>query len=628
MLLVKDLVDALDEARGSKAEYRSVIRELWILDRALLEIDLLTRTHGNGSTPELQGLCETAQRASNQCKILVAEFLDRVKKYKNSFEDGQSPNIVKKAVMGVRWRVGEREAVQRFRVEIVGTSSSLQMLLATANVNLLALNKTDVKNQLNKIEQQNEQRISSQQALLLDVRGRIDNATQHITQGNISISKIADALRLDWLRQLGTDLKSLMHKVIATNIATYHAIVSIQTVLSSRLERTLIEEPFILEDPIGRIAPVHLQFVTSWEAFNAVLELRFRDLQGFKKVQDKQYGLQEKATRRDIDQTRPWQRVFLPGQRIEMSFIFHSHESSEAANEGTDISTCPGCQTSSPNASDADTRCSNCLMWFRRITVVTEVEPPPPVPLPNPWRMTSAFGKPSFSAQLSGPLRPGKRRLAKDDLEGEDDVREFKRVRLVAERRHIKRQRFVSVTAEESFATFAGLPAPSKLTSSTLATLGDSAVTKDTLSEFEIARLGRPENHASNLETTLEVTLQPSPLPPVPLDLLSGRPRSYGISTTASPAPFENTAMVQKPWMGLLGPASDVYELGRAPLSPIQLGIVRCYECLSYWHPNERATMCPECAEYTKSVCTTTFAILPTTTEPDPPPTNHGQFAL
>ncbi|KAF1974790.1 hypothetical protein BU23DRAFT_460501 [Bimuria novae-zelandiae CBS 107.79] len=146
-LLVKDLVDALDEARGSKAEYQSVIRELWILDRALLEIDLLSRTHGNGATPELRSLCET-------------------------------------------------EAVERFRVKIAGTSASLQMLLATASVNLLALSK-DVKEQLSQLVQSSGQRATSQQALLLDVRGRIDNATQQITHGNTALDKVSDALRLD-----------------------------------------------------------------------------------------------------------------------------------------------------------------------------------------------------------------------------------------------------------------------------------------------------------------------------------------------------------------------------------------------------------------------------------------------
>ena len=133
-LLVKDLVDALDEARGSKAEYQAVVRELWILDRALLEIDLLARTHGNGATPELRSLCETAQRAATRCKTVVTDFLDRIKRYKVSFEDGGKSNMLKKVAMGVRWRVGEKEAVDQFRVEIAGTSASLQMLLATANV--------------------------------------------------------------------------------------------------------------------------------------------------------------------------------------------------------------------------------------------------------------------------------------------------------------------------------------------------------------------------------------------------------------------------------------------------------------------------------------------------------------
>jgi hypothetical protein len=36
--------------------------------------------------------------------------------------------------MAVRWRVGEKDALEQFRVEIAGTSSSLQMLLVTASV--------------------------------------------------------------------------------------------------------------------------------------------------------------------------------------------------------------------------------------------------------------------------------------------------------------------------------------------------------------------------------------------------------------------------------------------------------------------------------------------------------------
>lgn len=43
-LLVKDVVKALDDSRGSSSEYQEVIRELRALERVLLEVELLWRT--------------------------------------------------------------------------------------------------------------------------------------------------------------------------------------------------------------------------------------------------------------------------------------------------------------------------------------------------------------------------------------------------------------------------------------------------------------------------------------------------------------------------------------------------------------------------------------------------------
>lgn len=60
------------------------------------------------------------------------------------------------------------------------------------------------------------------------------------------------------------------------------------------------EVPFILEDGIGGIAPVHIQFVDSWEAFDSV---RFRGMQGHNMVQERAYVLRESGTRREIDQS-------------------------------------------------------------------------------------------------------------------------------------------------------------------------------------------------------------------------------------------------------------------------------------------------------------------------------------
>jgi hypothetical protein len=58
-LIIKDLVAALDESSGSSKEFQEVRRELWALERALLEVELLSRT--STSTARLNALYATAR---------------------------------------------------------------------------------------------------------------------------------------------------------------------------------------------------------------------------------------------------------------------------------------------------------------------------------------------------------------------------------------------------------------------------------------------------------------------------------------------------------------------------------------------------------------------------------------
>lgn len=131
-LLVKDLVAALDESRGSAAEYREVRLELRALERALLEVEVLSRSHA--STVKLNALYATARKAALGCQQPVAAFLDRIKKYDPSLSEAASRNIVRNTIMKIRWQVSQKGEVTRFRVEISAHSSSINMLLATVNV--------------------------------------------------------------------------------------------------------------------------------------------------------------------------------------------------------------------------------------------------------------------------------------------------------------------------------------------------------------------------------------------------------------------------------------------------------------------------------------------------------------
>jgi hypothetical protein len=176
-------------------------------------------------------------------------------------------------------------------------------------------------------------------------------------------------------------------------------------------------------------------------------------MQGFNKVKQKQYGLQDRATKRDIEQTRSWQRAFLPGQRIEMSFLFDGHDNQGGVSDVT----CPGCQTTPSNSTDTEVQCENCRMWFRRITIIHDIEPQPQVPIPSPWRSRPGFGKVGFTGLVSGPVRPGKKRVAPADIDGEDDLREFKRVRVITRKERTKLQPFERRKGAQKLRTFSNL---------------------------------------------------------------------------------------------------------------------------------------------------------------------------
>jgi hypothetical protein len=54
-----------------------------------------------------------------------------------------------------------------------------------------------------------------------------------------------------------------MGNIFIINVATFRMVSELRTALPSHLERTLIQEPFSLEDALGCISPVHSQFINS-----------------------------------------------------------------------------------------------------------------------------------------------------------------------------------------------------------------------------------------------------------------------------------------------------------------------------------------------------------------------------
>ena len=128
------------------------------------------------------------------------------------------------------------------------------------------------------------------------------------------------------------DLKDIMLKILRTNIQIYEIVLNMHSHLPHQVER---QQPVLFLDACNRLAPVHLEFITSANAFLAVLIDRFKDA-GSRKIRRGEFVLEEARSKRLIDLRRPWHTCFLPGQKIAMSMSFSQPKSTNA--------TCPGCQ--------------------------------------------------------------------------------------------------------------------------------------------------------------------------------------------------------------------------------------------------------------------------------------------
>ncbi|KZL80931.1 hypothetical protein CI238_06673 [Colletotrichum incanum] len=88
-----------------------------------------------------------------------------------------------------------------------------------------------------------------------------------------------------------------------------------------RLERPLSDEHFILEDATGRVFPIQLKIITSWEALEFIIADRFKGKKGANPIRRNRYSLQERATQREIIRSTDWESAFLPYQRVDMSLL-------------------------------------------------------------------------------------------------------------------------------------------------------------------------------------------------------------------------------------------------------------------------------------------------------------------
>jgi hypothetical protein len=141
-----------------------------------------------------------------------------------------------------------------------------------------------------------------------------------------------------------------MVRIWTLNWRSYNILLDIQTRIPPKFKPCFIQEPVILTDAIGRVAPVHLEFINSWEALDSVLAVRFRNIPGERKIREKEYALQDRGSLCDLERTTSFEACFIPGGHVDMAMIFQSMQ-----GRGN---SCPGC------GKESDGMQSAAIIWY------------------------------------------------------------------------------------------------------------------------------------------------------------------------------------------------------------------------------------------------------------------------
>jgi hypothetical protein len=134
-LLIKDLVEALDASRGAQAEYRQLITDLKLLEAVLKRVHHLCNEQGSACSTSEAATLQSGLQIIESCRHCIQAFAERLEKYDSGLgkQVQRKSNVIKSAIAKIRWQVGEKEDVLRFRAEIGGQTASLNALLGATN---------------------------------------------------------------------------------------------------------------------------------------------------------------------------------------------------------------------------------------------------------------------------------------------------------------------------------------------------------------------------------------------------------------------------------------------------------------------------------------------------------------
>ena len=256
--LIRDSVEAVRGKKSAPADYAALVSEIDCLRDGLEAIkDLDLEQHGNEKQKA------AVQRATTACQQCIDDFFARLSKYQPHLREGVSGWL--SSYRKIQWAVCRKEDVARFRSQLERHSSSINMLIIT---------------------------FQAKESLQLRARQTSQAMSIQTTSQDALIATMLNGLTLE--QRACFEVLMQQNRDLLHSIEELKGLLRVQSMIPAQV---LLQQPVILLDAFGKVAPFHLEFIDSSEAFLSVLKIRFRKEgarpYGLQKLEKGEFSIQE-----------------------------------------------------------------------------------------------------------------------------------------------------------------------------------------------------------------------------------------------------------------------------------------------------------------------------------------------
>ena len=405
--LIKDSVEAVHDTKGSTADYAALTHEIICILDGLEAVEEIQLEHEFSKKQSL-----ALQRAVYSCQESIDHFLLSIASYQPHLNVQASG--LKSTYRKIKWALCRKDDVAKFRAQLGRHASSINMLLITFQARQTVHSRSGGKSVALKVQ--------SEEGRLADMLTGLS-----IEQRQLFMAMTQQNKRL---MQSVEDLKAMLQ---------------FQVSIPSQV---LLQQPVILLDPFGKLAPFHLEFVDSPECFLAVLKARFTKAgitpDGLSKLENQEFLIQDSQRKRPVDLSKSWASVFRPGQKVDMSMVFHRF--------ACPPSTCPICFEVNED-DDEEIYCQSCGLCYQNVQAISKRS------------LDERF--PSREVRIEGEeipyilRQPGKEpevKVFRPTEHGEDEIFEgYRRVQLVSQPLDLLDSKYPALQLIDDFSRFAEL---------------------------------------------------------------------------------------------------------------------------------------------------------------------------